>query len=42
MQTTVFYGNGVNLLGKNGKSWDSILREISDDIGDRYLSFKEQ
>ena len=29
MQTTVFYGNGVNLLSKNGKSWDSILREIS-------------
>ena len=26
MQTTVFYGNGVNLLSKNGKSWDSILR----------------
>lgn len=29
MQTTVFYGNGVNLLSKNGKTWDSILREIS-------------
>ncbi len=29
MQTTIFYGNGVNLLSKNGKSWDSILREIS-------------
>lgn len=28
-QTTIFYGNGVNLLSKNGKSWDSILREIS-------------
>ena len=29
MQTTVFYGNGINLLSKNGKTWDSILREIS-------------
>ena len=29
MQTTVFYGNGVNLLSKNGKTWDNILREIS-------------
>lgn len=28
-QTTIFYGNGVNLLNKKGKSWDSILREIS-------------
>ena len=31
MRTTVFYGNGVNLLSKNGKTWDSILREISGD-----------
>ena len=29
MQTTIFYGNGVNLLSKNGKTWDTILREIS-------------
>ena len=29
MQTTIFYGNGVNLLSKNGKTWDNILREIS-------------
>lgn len=29
MQTTVFYGNGVNLLSKKGKTWDNILREIS-------------
>lgn len=30
MQTTVFYGNGVNLLSKNGKSWDSILMQLSE------------
>lgn len=29
MQTTVFYGNGVNLLSRNGKTWDNILRDIS-------------
>lgn len=27
--TTIFYGNGVNLLTKEGKSWDAILRQIS-------------
>jgi len=29
MESTIFFGNGVNLLGKEGKSWDSILRQIS-------------
>ena len=29
MRLTIFYGNGVNLLSKNGKTWDNILREIS-------------
>ena len=29
MESTVFFGNGVNLLGKDGKSWDNILRQIS-------------
>lgn len=27
--TTIFYGNGVNLLSKDGKSWDNVLRQIS-------------
>lgn len=27
--TTIFFGNGVNLLSKEGKSWDAILRQIS-------------
>ena len=29
MQTTIFYGNGVNLLSKNGITWDDVLRQIS-------------
>ena len=29
MESTIFFGNGVNLLGKDAKSWDSILRQIS-------------
>ncbi len=29
MESTIFYGNGVNLLSKDGKSWDTVLREIS-------------
>ena len=29
MQTTIFYGNGINLLGK-GESWDSILLDLSE------------
>lgn len=28
-ETTIFFGNGVNLLSKEGKSWDAILRQIS-------------
>ena len=28
-ETTIFFGNGVNLLSKEGKSWDAILRSIS-------------
>ena len=29
MQTTIFFGNGINLLGK-GDSWDSILMQLSE------------
>lgn len=29
MGTTIFYGNGINLLSKDGRSWDDILRQIS-------------
>lgn len=29
MQTTIFFGNGINLLGK-GESWDSILMQLSE------------
>ena len=29
MQTTIFYGNGVNLLGGNGISWNKLLESIS-------------
>ena len=29
METTIFFGNGVNLLIKEGKSWDNVLRQIS-------------
>lgn len=29
MESTIFFGNGVNLLGKDGKSWDNVLRQIS-------------
>ena len=29
MQTTIFFGNGINLLGK-GESWDGILRQLSE------------
>lgn len=29
METTILYGNGVNLLG-GGKSWEQILKDISD------------
>lgn len=29
IETTIFFGNGVNLLSKEGKSWDAILRQIS-------------
>ncbi len=28
-ETTIFFGNGVNLLSKEGKSWDDILNQIS-------------
>lgn len=28
-QTTIFYGNGVNRLSIDGKSWDNVLRQIS-------------
>lgn len=28
-QTTIFYGNGINRLSKEGKSWDDLLRHIS-------------
>ena len=27
--TTIFYGNGVNRLSIDGKSWDNVLRQIS-------------
>jgi len=29
MQRTIFYGNGINLLGK-GESWDSVLMQLSE------------
>lgn len=29
METTIFYGNGVNLLGGNGVSWGNLLESIS-------------
>lgn len=29
VETTIFFGNGVNLLSREGKSWDAILRQIS-------------
>ena len=29
MQKTIFFGNGINLLGK-GDSWDSILMQLSE------------
>lgn len=29
MESTIFFGNGVNLLNKEGKSWDNLLRQIS-------------
>lgn len=29
MQTTIFFGNGINLLGK-GDSWDNILMQLSE------------
>lgn len=29
IETTIFFGNGVNLLSKEGKSWDDILTQIS-------------
>lgn len=29
METTIFFGNGINLLGK-GESWDSILMQLSE------------
>lgn len=29
IETTIFFGNGVNLLSKEGKSWDAILKQIS-------------
>ena len=29
IETNIFYGNGVNLLTKNGKTWDSILRDAT-------------
>ena len=29
MASTIFFGNGVNLLCKEGKSWDNVLRQIS-------------
>lgn len=28
-RVTIFFGNGVNLLSKEGKSWDNVLRQIS-------------
>ena len=29
MESTIFFGNGINRLNKEGKSWDSVLRHIS-------------
>lgn len=29
MDTTIFFGNGVNLIGNNGVSWDKLLESIS-------------
>ena len=29
IEKTIFYGNGVNLLSKDGKSWDNVLKQIS-------------
>ena len=29
IETTIFFGNGVNLLSAEGKSWDDILRRLS-------------
>lgn len=29
METTILYGNGINLLG-GGKSWDQVLKDISE------------
>ena len=29
METTIFYGNGVNLLGDNGISWNKLLESVS-------------
>ena len=29
MESTIFFGNGMNLLCKDGKSWDNVLRQIS-------------
>ena len=28
-RVTIFFGNGINLLSKEGKSWDNVLRQIS-------------
>lgn len=30
MESTIFFGNGFNLLSKNQPSWDGLLKEISD------------
>lgn len=28
-QTTIFFGNGINRLSTDGKSWDNVLRQIN-------------
>ena len=30
METTILYGNGVNLLSENGIEWKKLLMEVSD------------
>lgn len=45
MESTIFFGNGVNLLSKEGKSWDKVLRQISQrqvlpPIGDNTLKYE--
>lgn len=37
MQKAIFVGNGVNLLTMNAKSWQDVLRELSQLVGDPSL-----